>query len=86
MANPTWQLQPRWSSDCYIASITIMFCAFGFSEASADRYYMALYSKLNDEEITSSAKLPMFLNLLLKSMKRDSVEVRVQVKMHAEVS
>ena len=49
------------------------------SNSDSDRYFMALYRKLLDPALRSSAKQPQFLNLLYKSMKEDIVDKRVKV-------
>ena len=49
------------------------------SKSESDRYFMALYRKLLDPALRSSAKQPQFLNLLYKSMKDDIMDKRVKV-------
>ena len=41
-------------------------------EAATDRFYSALYRKIIDPELATSTKQALFLNLLYKSMKKDS--------------
>lgn len=50
-----------------------------YSENISDRYYVALYKKLLEPELKTTAKQAMFLNLLFKSLKKDVVERRVKV-------
>ena len=52
---------------------------FVVSKSESDRYFMALYRKLLDPALRSSAKQPQFLNLLYKSMKDDIMDRRVKV-------
>ena len=47
------------------------------SDNISDRYYVALYRKLGDPELKRSARQSMFLNLLFKSMKKDTCQRRV---------
>ena len=41
-------------------------------ESATDRFYSALYRKVTDPNLATSTKQALFLNLLYKSMKRDS--------------
>ncbi len=47
------------------------------SEGISDRYYSALYRKLSDGSVTSSAHLPQLFHLLHKSFRSDPVDSRV---------
>lgn len=38
-------------------------------QAISDRYYRALYAKLHAQELATSSKQTLFLNLLFRSMK-----------------
>ncbi|ESN91059.1 hypothetical protein HELRODRAFT_182310 [Helobdella robusta] len=46
-------------------------------DKESDRFYVALYKKMLDHELPTSNKLPLFLNILYKSMKKDHIEIRV---------
>ncbi|CAF4413685.1 unnamed protein product, partial [Adineta steineri] len=43
-----------------------------------DRYYNALYKKLSEPEWKNSKMLSTFLNLIFKSMLKDSMEARIR--------
>ncbi|KAK7104859.1 CCAAT/enhancer-binding protein zeta-like [Littorina saxatilis] len=51
------------------------------SASDSDRYFMALYRKLLDPALRTSAKQAQFLNLIYKSMKADIIEKRVKALM-----
>ena len=53
---------------------------YSYSETVSDRYYVALYKKMSDPHLKASSKQSMFLNLLFKSIKKDTVDRRVKVK------
>ena len=44
-----------------------------------DSYYTSLYRKMLDPELMTSSKQALFLNLLFKSMKKDTSTKRIQV-------
>ena len=46
-----------------------------------DRYYNALYKKLSEPEWKNSKMLSTFLNLIFKSMLKDSMESRIRAFM-----
>lgn len=61
-----------------IQALTLLHHVMDVSDKSSDRFYVLLYKKLLDPELPSSNKLPLFLNLLCQSMKKDVLERRVQ--------
>ncbi|KAL8624396.1 hypothetical protein ACOMHN_012796 [Nucella lapillus] len=62
-----------------IQALMLLFHVIDPSNSESDRFFMALYRKLLDPGLKSSAKQPQFLNLLYRSMKADVVEKRVVV-------
>ena len=61
-------------------SATNHFLCWDFNSSShCDRFFMALYRKILDPGLAGSTKLPLFLNLVYKSMKSDVVEKRSKV-------
>jgi hypothetical protein len=44
-----------------------------------DRYYNALYKKLSEPELKNTKMLSTFLNLIFKSLLKDSMESRIRV-------
>ncbi|XP_061172895.1 CCAAT/enhancer-binding protein zeta-like [Saccostrea echinata] len=61
-----------------VQALMLIYQVMDSSENISDRYYVALYKKLLEPELKNTAKQAMFLNLLFKSMKKDSVERRVK--------
>lgn len=53
----------------------------GCSQSVSDRYFVALYKKLLDPALKTSAKQTMFLNLLFKSLRQDISEKRIKVSL-----
>ena len=52
----------------------------GFRSEIDDRYYNALYKKLSEPEWKNSKMLSTFLNLIFKSLLKDSMESRIRVR------
>lgn len=49
------------------------------SSSEGDRFFVALYRKMLDAGLKTSAKHPQFLNLIYRSMKADVCDKRVKV-------
>nr|KAG5702117.1 hypothetical protein BaRGS_010383 [Batillaria attramentaria] len=64
-----------------VQALMLLFQVTDPSTSESDRYFMALYRKLADPALKSSAKQPQFLNLLYKSLKADLCEKRIQAFM-----
>lgn len=61
---------------------TYMLVLLSLSTNESNRYYMALYRKMVDPSLKTSAKQAQFLNLLFKSMKCDLCDNRVKVRVN----
>ncbi|KAJ8309042.1 hypothetical protein KUTeg_013916 [Tegillarca granosa] len=61
-----------------IQALMLLYQVMDSSESVSDRYYTALYKKMADPALKSSAKQAMFLNLLFKSMRKDLSERRIK--------
>ncbi|XP_078314561.1 CCAAT/enhancer-binding protein zeta-like isoform X2 [Crassostrea virginica] len=61
-----------------VQALMLIYQVMDSSENISDRYYVALYKKLLEPELKTTAKQAMFLNLLFKSLKKDVVERRVK--------
>lgn len=61
-----------------VQALMLIFQVIDVTDSTSDRYFMALYRKLQDPSLQSSTKLAMFLNLLFKSLRYDVVTKRVQ--------
>ncbi|CAG2188387.1 CEBPZ [Mytilus edulis] len=61
-----------------LQALMLLYQVMDSSETVSDRYYTALYKKMSDPELKSSSKQSMFLNLLFKSIKKDTVDRRTK--------
>ncbi len=77
-----------------IQALQLVFHVMQSRAALADRFYRALYEKLLSSELRSTSKHALFLNLVYKSLKYDTVASRVaalikrvlQVCLHASIT
>jgi hypothetical protein len=77
-----------------IQALQLVFHVMQSRAALADRFYRALYEKLLSAELRSTSKHALFLNLVYKSLKYDTVASRVaavikrvlQVCLHASIT
>uniref|UniRef100_A0A8C5SD29 CCAAT/enhancer-binding protein zeta n=1 Tax=Laticauda laticaudata TaxID=8630 RepID=A0A8C5SD29_LATLA len=61
-----------------IQALMLLFQVMDSNQTISDRYYIALYKKLLDPGVALCAKPSMFLNLVYKSLKADTVLRRVK--------
>ncbi|CAC5378332.1 MAK21 [Mytilus coruscus] len=61
-----------------LQALMLLYQVMDSSETVSDRYYTALYKKMSDPNLKSSSKQSMFLNLLFKSIKKDTVDRRTK--------
>ncbi|CAL1585659.1 unnamed protein product [Knipowitschia caucasica] len=61
-----------------VQALMLLFQVMESQQAVSDRYYCALYRKLLDPGLVSSSRQSMFLNLVYKSVKADTVLRRVK--------
>ncbi|XP_043933337.1 CCAAT/enhancer-binding protein zeta [Protopterus annectens] len=61
-----------------VQALMLLFQVMDSQQAMSDRYYAALYKKLVDPGLSVCSKQAMFLNLLYKSLKADTVLRRVK--------
>ncbi|XP_072309168.1 CCAAT/enhancer-binding protein zeta isoform X2 [Eucyclogobius newberryi] len=61
-----------------VQALMLLFQVMDSQQSVSDRYYGALYRKLLDPGLSSSSRQSMFLNLLYKSVKSDTVLRRVK--------
>ncbi len=61
-----------------VQCLSLLYQIMDSGEAATDRFYSVLYRKLLDPGLASSSKMTVLLNLLFKSMKKDSSVNRVK--------
>ncbi|KAM3861127.1 CCAAT/enhancer-binding protein zeta [Diretmus argenteus] len=61
-----------------VQALMLLFQVMDSQQTISDRYYVALYRKLLDPDLSSCSRQSMFLNLLYKSLKADIVLRRVK--------
>ncbi|XP_070590202.1 CCAAT/enhancer-binding protein zeta [Erythrolamprus reginae] len=61
-----------------IQALMLLFQVMDSNQTISDRYYVALYKKLLDPGVALCAKPSMFLNLIYKSLKADTILRRVK--------
>ncbi|XP_060100055.1 CCAAT/enhancer-binding protein zeta [Heteronotia binoei] len=61
-----------------VQALMLLFQVMDSNQTISDRYYTALYKKLLDPELALCAKQSMFLNLVYKSLKADTMLRRVK--------
>ncbi|XP_077200246.1 CCAAT/enhancer-binding protein zeta isoform X1 [Paroedura picta] len=61
-----------------VQALMLLFQVMDSNQTISDRYYTALYKKLLDPELALCAKQSMFLNLVYKSLKADTILRRVK--------
>ncbi|CAM9132955.1 unnamed protein product [Lampetra planeri] len=61
-----------------VQALMLLFQVMDAQQSVSDRYYVALYRKLQDSGLSSSSRQTMFLNLLYKSLKADVMLRRVK--------
>ncbi|XP_037100715.1 CCAAT/enhancer-binding protein zeta isoform X2 [Syngnathus acus] len=61
-----------------VQALMLLFQVMDSQQSVSDRYYVALYRKLLDASLSTSTRQNMFLNLLYKSLKADTVLRRVK--------
>ncbi|XP_069118836.1 CCAAT/enhancer-binding protein zeta-like [Argopecten irradians] len=61
-----------------LQALMLLYQVMDSSQNVSDRYYVALYKKMIDPALCTSARQAMFLNLLFKSIKKDVAERRVK--------
>ena len=61
-----------------------MSCSCHFSEETSQRFFTALYNKMEDPALRTSNKQGIFLNLLFRCMRKDVEQNRVKVSQNLE--
>ncbi|XP_061610516.1 CCAAT/enhancer-binding protein zeta [Phyllopteryx taeniolatus] len=61
-----------------VQALMLLFQVMDAQQSVSDRYYVALYRKLLDAGLSTSSRQNMFLNLLYKSLKADTVLRRIK--------
>ncbi|XP_033730348.1 CCAAT/enhancer-binding protein zeta-like, partial [Pecten maximus] len=61
-----------------LQALMLLYQVMDSSQNVSDRYYVALYKKMIDPALCTSARQAMFLNLLFKSIKKDVADRRVK--------
>ncbi|XP_077366500.1 CCAAT/enhancer-binding protein zeta isoform X2 [Festucalex cinctus] len=61
-----------------VQALMLLFQVMNAEQSVSDRYYSALYRKLLDAGLSTSSRQNMFLNLLYKSLKADTVPRRIK--------
>ncbi|XP_060074659.1 CCAAT/enhancer-binding protein zeta-like [Ylistrum balloti] len=61
-----------------LQALMLLYQVMDSSHSVSDRYYVALYKKMIDPTLCTSARQATFLNLLFKSIKKDVAERRVK--------
>uniref|UniRef100_A0A3Q2ZBE6 CCAAT enhancer binding protein zeta n=1 Tax=Hippocampus comes TaxID=109280 RepID=A0A3Q2ZBE6_HIPCM len=71
-----------------VQALMLLFQVMDDQQTTSDRYYVALYRKLLDASLSTSTRQNMFLNLLFKSLKADTVlrRIRAFIKRLLQVS
>ncbi|CAD5120512.1 DgyrCDS9078 [Dimorphilus gyrociliatus] len=75
---PLYKLIHTVNFNTSLQALMLLYQVMDASDNISDRYYMALYRKMLDPALKNSSKQVQFLNILFKSIRKDTSEKRVK--------